>query len=334
MEFKPTINALMAGAQLTEQEAYDLMQVFGQGVFNESQNAALIISMSSRDLSMAEVQGFRRAMLELSLPSGLEGQPTVDLCGTGGDGKNTFNISTLSSFIVAGAGYKVAKHGNYGVSSLSGSSNVMEQLGYRFSNEPDKLKRQLDELNITFLHAPLFHPAMKHIAPVRKALGIKTFFNVLGPLVNPARTPYQSVGVYNLKLARLYHFILQEEGKRYRVLFGLDGYDEVSLTGPTMTYSSQGEELLEAEDFGVERIAPEAIFGGNTLKESADLFTQILEGDGTEAQRNVVIANSALAIQCFEKDKSIGECQSIAKESLDSRAALRTLKGIIELAHT
>lgn len=320
----------MSGARLSTEDAYALMQAFGRGDFNEAQNAALIISISSRDLALAEVKGFRQALLELCLPCGLEDYDAIDLCGTGGDGKNTFNISTLSSFIVAGAGYKVAKHGNYGVSSLSGSSNVMEQLGYTFSNDPDVLKRQIDEIGITFLHAPLFHPAMKHVGPVRNQLGIKTLFNVLGPLVNPARTKRQSVGVFNLKLARLYHYILQDEGKKYRVLHALDGYDEISLTGDTMSYSSLGEQLLEPALFNSGILSQESLHGGDTLEESAQLFTQIIGNEGTPAQEAVVLANSAVAIQCFEQDKSIQECQSIAAESLKSGSAYKILQSIIK----
>ncbi|MFC2175979.1 anthranilate phosphoribosyltransferase [Bacteroidota bacterium] len=330
MDFKSTIDFLMSGMSLSASQAYELMQNFGAGAFNDSQNAALIISISSRDLTIDEVKGFRKALLDLSVPCGLEDMDTIDLCGTGGDGKNTFNISTLSSFVVAGAGYKVAKHGNYGVSSLSGSSNVMEQLGYSFSNNSDKLKRELDTSNITFLHAPLFHPALKYVGPVRKQLGIKTIFNILGPLVNPARTKKQLVGVYNLRLARLYHFILQEDGKKYRVIHSLDGYDEVSLTSNTMTYSSLGEDLLEPKELGSNVLLPEKLFGGNTLEESAALFKKIITREGTAEQNAVVIANAALGIQCFEQNLSISECLEIASDSLMSGKAAQTLKNLIQ----
>jgi len=329
MEFKSTIDLLMSGTGLSSDQAYELMQDFGAATFNEAQNAALIISISSRDLTINEVKGFRKALFDLSMPCGLESYDAIDLCGTGGDGKNTFNISTLSSFVVAGAGYKVAKHGNYGVSSLSGSSNVMEQLGYQFSNDPSKLKREIDACNITFLHAPLFHPALKHVGSVRRQLGIKTIFNILGPLVNPARTKRQLVGVYSLRLARLYHFILQEEGKKYRVIHSLDGYDEVSLTAPTMTYSSLGEDLLQPETFGTAAINPVKLYGGNTLEESADMFKRIIGKDGTPEQNAVVIANASLAIQCFEQDSSIEECRVLAEESLMSGRAEQTLKKLI-----
>jgi anthranilate phosphoribosyltransferase len=331
MEFKSTIDLLMSGLRLSREQAYELMHGIGAGSYNESQMAALVISVSSRDLGLEEVQGFREALYELALPCGLEDYDSIDLCGTGGDGKNTFNISTLSSFIVAGAGYKVAKHGNYGVSSLSGSSNVMEQLGYAFSTDVDRLQRQIETCNITFLHAPLFHPALKHVGPVRRSLGIKTLFNVLGPLVNPARTKKQSVGVYNLKLARLYNYILQEEGKHYRVIHALDGYDEVSLTGDTMTYGSLGEELLHPEDFGQGALDAEQLHGGTTLEASAELFKTIISRRGTDAQSAVVLANSALAIQCFEQEKSIEDCQAIAAESLDSGRAEAALKQLIDL---
>jgi len=320
----------MDGHNLTEGDAYALMKDIGAGTFNDGQSAALIIALSTKTIDLEEIVGFRKALLELSVPTTLEDYDAIDLCGTGGDGKNTFNISTLASFVVAGAGYKVAKHGNYGVTSVSGSSNVLEKLGYRFSNDASKLERELDDLNICFLHAPLFHPALKNVANVRKQLGIKTIFNILGPLVNPAKTKKQFVGVFNLKLARLYHYLLQQEGKDYAVVHSVDGYDEISLTDQLQYFSSAGERLLSPDDFGMKPLNQESLFGGNTLDEAATIFSTILAGKGTDAQNNVVVVNAATGIQCFEKEKTILECIDMAQEALASGKANKVLTQLIK----
>lgn len=331
MNFKNTIENLMQGKQLSKKEAFDLMFQIGGNKYNTAQNAAFIISLSSRDLHVEEMQGFREALLALSVPTPLESYDAIDLCGTGGDGKNTFNISTLASFVVAGAGYKVAKHGNYGVSSVSGSSNVLEKLGYQFSTDADKLEKELDTQNLCFLHAPLFHPALKNVGPIRKQLGIKTLFNTLGPLVNPARTKKQSTGVYQLKLARLYHYLLQQDAKDYAVIHSIDGYDEVSLTSEVQYFSSTGEYFLSPDDFGMKKLNQESLFGGNTLEEAASIFVEIIQNEGTEAQNNAVIANAAVGIQCFEKEKTLTDCVAIAAESLQSGKANQVLKNLIEI---
>lgn len=331
MEFKKVIGALMDGAKLSQEEAYELMMCMSEGFFNEGQNAAIIIALSSRDITLEEITGFRKAILSLSINTPLEQYDAIDLCGTGGDGKNTFNISTLSAFVVAGSGYKVAKHGNYGVSSVSGSSTVLEHLGYRFTNDPYKLEQELDKLNICFLHAPLFHPALKHVAGVRKQLGIKTIFNTLGPLVNPARTKKQFAGVYSLKLARLYHYLLQQDGKDYVVVHALDGYDEISLTGPVQYYSSFEERLLSPVDLGMPTITEADLFGGDTAIEAAEIFRLILQGRGTDAQNQVVAANAGAAIHCFEKDKSLVDCAAIAMESITSGKALQLYSELIKI---
>ncbi len=320
----------MSGYHLTSPEAYALMSDIGEGNFNDAQNTALIIALSSRDLALEEVVGLRKALLDLSVPTNLTSYNTIDLCGTGGDSKNTFNISTLASFVVAAAGYKVAKHGNYGVSSVSGSSNVLEKLGYKFSTDSSKLEREINEHNICFLHAPLFHPALKNVSGVRKQLGIRTIFNTLGPLVNPARTQKQFVGVYNLKLARLYHYLLQLDGKDYVVAHSLDGYDEVSLTADVQYYSTKGEERLSANAFGMPTLTEESLFGGETIDEAFDIFINVISNKGTEAQKSAVVANAAVGIQCFEKDKSLLECVDIAKNALDSGKAIQLLKNLIQ----
>jgi anthranilate phosphoribosyltransferase len=281
-----------------------------------------------RSITVDELKGFKEALLEICIPVKLNCD-TIDVCGTGGDSKNTFNISTLSSFVIAGCGIKVAKHGNYGVSSVSGSSNVLEYFGYRFSNDVEVLQRQLDASNICFMHAPLFHPALKQVAPIRKELGIKTFFNMLGPLVNPALPKYRLVGVYNLELARIYNYLLQEENASYYVVHSLDGYDEISNTSAFKLYSEYGEELVDPGDLNIPICCEEDLFGGNTVQEAADIFLCILEGKGSMEQNNAVIVNSAYAIKCVT-GKSIEDCMGIAKESLLSKKALATFNKLTE----
>ena len=292
--------------------------------------AAFMTAYCMRSITVNELEGFRDAMLELCLPVTLEADEVIDLCGTGGDGKDTFNISTLASFVVAGAGYKVAKHGNYGVSSGCGSSNVMEFLGCTFSNDNDKLKRDLDKANICFLHAPLFHPAMKTVAPIRKELGVKTFFNMLGPLVNPAQPKNQLVGVFNLELARVYAYLYQKSDKRYTILNALDGYDEVSLTCDFKTFSSEGEKINSIETLGFDKLNPRDILGGSSVKDSADIFLEVLNGEATAAQQNVVLCNAALAIKTIGPEKTFADCFYLAEESLLNKKALNSFKTLVE----
>lgn len=288
--------------------------------------AAFMTAYCMRNITVDELEGFRDAMLELCLPVDLDSDQLIDLCGTGGDGKDTFNISTLASFVVAGAGYKVAKHGNYGVSSGCGSSNVMEYLGYKFTSDMDTLKRNVDEAGICFLHAPMFHPAMKTVAPIRKELGVKTFFNMLGPLVNPARPKNQIVGVFSLELARLYAYLYQKSSKNYTILHALEGYDEVSLTCDFKTFTKTGEKISTLSQLGFDKLKPEEIAGGNTVPESADIFISVLVGEATAAQNNVVLVNAALAIQTLNPGKSFADCFYEAEESLASKKALISFK--------
>lgn len=330
MNFKTIMGNLLDGHKLSQSEAYQLMSGIGEGIFNESQNTALIIALSSRDITLEEIIGFRTALLDLSIPAELTNYDAIDLCGTGGDEKNTFNISTLASFVVAAAGYKVAKHGNYGVSSISGSSNVLESIGYRFSSDTAKLASELDELNLCFLHAPLFHPALKNVSGIRKQLGLKTIFNTLGPLVNPARTRKQLVGVYNLKLARLYHYLLQHDDKEYAVVHSVDGYDEISLTAGVQCFSSHGEYMLSPDELGMDLLVSRDLHGGETVEEARDIFLKVIDNRGSTAQTNVVIANAAMAIRCFEKDASLKECIDMARTTLVSGKAFRLLKKLIQ----
>lgn len=301
-----------------------------RGQYNNSQMAAFMTAYCMRSITVDELEGFRDAMLELCLPIDLGTNDLIDLCGTGGDGKDTFNISTLASFVVAGAGYKVAKHGNYGVSSGCGSSNVMEYLGYRFTNDTDQLKHNADEANICFLHAPLFHPAMKTVAPIRKELGVKTFFNMLGPLVNPAKPLNQLVGVFNLELARVYAYLYQKSDANYTIVNALEGYDEVSLTCDFKTFSADGEKINTVEDLGFEKLNPREIAGGETVSESAAIFSNVLKGDGTSAQNNVVLANAALAIRTINPEKTFADCYYEAEEALVSKKALISFNRLIQ----
>jgi anthranilate phosphoribosyltransferase len=328
---KQILNKLLESLTLSRTEATQLMHSIANQELNDAQMAAVLASYIMRTISLDELLGFREALLELAIKPRLNDGDIIDLCGTGGDSKNTFNISTLSAFVVAGAGIPVAKHGNYGVSSLSGSSNVMENLGYRFSNDEQKLQTELEQAGICFMHAPLFHPALKAVGGVRRQLGTKSFFNILGPLVNPANPRFQASGVFNLETGRIYSYLLQKENKQFRVVHSLDGYDEISLTSDTRIFSNKGESLLRNEDMGLETNTPESLYGGASIDEAAAIFTKVLNNDCTVAQRNAVLANSAVAIQCYKKDITILDAVSVARESLESKKALQTFQKLINL---
>ncbi|MDH3649227.1 MAG: anthranilate phosphoribosyltransferase [Saprospiraceae bacterium] len=316
--------------KLSRQEAHDLLVEISKGQYSDVHLACFLSVFKMRPITVEELQGFRDALLRLCNPIDLGGIDSIDIVGTGGDSKNTFNISTLASFIVAGAGYKVTKHGNYGVSSVSGSSNVLEHLGYAFTKDPDDLMRRLDTCGICFFHAPLFHPAMKALGPVRRAMGMKTFFNMLGPLVNPARPKRHFLGVFNLNLARLYHYILQAEEQPFGVVYSLDGYDEISLTSTFSLKTNDADLYLTPEDIGMQRVRPEELYGGHDVIEAAKIFTTILAGDGSKAQNEVVEVNAGAAIQIFHPERSLVECIDIAKESLQSGRAMACLKKAVE----
>ncbi len=317
---------------LTHSEAHEILANITAEVYNKSEVVAFLSVFMMRPVTVEELSGFRDALAELCRPVDLSGFETIDLCGTGGDGKNTFNISTLSSFVVAGAGVKVAKHGNYGVSSGCGSSNMMEYLGYKFTDNNDLLKRQIDKAGICFLHAPMFHPALKAVAPIRRELGIKTFFNMLGPMVNPSNPGSQLVGVFDLELARLYQYIYQQGTKRFSIIHSIDGYDEISLTGPFKVITQNGERLMTPTDLNLKTLSPQEIAGGHVVEEAAKIFTGVISGNGTEAQNNVVIANAGLAIHCFYPEKDIQTCIDMARESLLSGKAEAALKRLLEIA--
>lgn len=310
---------------LTRAQASEVLKNLARGQYNEHHITAFITVFMMRSITIEELQGFRDALLELCLPVDLGGHRVMDIVGTGGDGKNTFNISTLSCFIVAGAGQKVAKHGNYGATTISGASNVMEQLGYKFSSDSQKLKKEIEATNICFLHAPLFHPALKAVGPIRKNLGVRTFFNMLGPMVNPAAPEYQLVGVYNLEMARIYNYLLQQTGRAFTIIHGLDGYDEISLTNDTKVITNAGERIMTPEQLGKRPVSAVDLYGGNTVEEAAKIFLRILKGDGTWAQNAVVLANAGMALHCTGAYASYDDAYYAAVESLESGAAMQTL---------
>ena len=326
---KAILNHLFENKTFSREQSKEILTNIAQGKYNNSQMAAFMTAYCMRSITVNELEGFRDAMLDLCLSADLGTNELIDLCGTGGDGKDTFNISTLASFVVAGAGYKVAKHGNYGVSSGCGSSNVMEFLGYQFTNDTGNLRKSIDKANICFLHAPLFHPAMKTVAPIRRELGVKTFFNMLGPMVNPAKPKNQLVGVFNLELARVYAYLYQKSDMKYTILNALDGYDEVSLTGDFKTFSAEGEKINTIEALGFDRISPEQITGGSTVKDSANIFMEVLNNKATAAQTNVVLCNAALAIRTIHPEKGFGDCFYEAEKSLLNKSALKSFNALI-----
>lgn len=316
---------------LTRDEAKQVLVDIVSGDVPETQIASLITSFLMRSISVDEVLGFRDALLEMRVKVDLSDYSPLDIVGTGGDGKNTFNISTTSCFVVAGAGYNVVKHGNYGATSISGASNVIEQQGVKFKADNDTFRKSLDNCHLAYLHAPLFSPALKAVAPVRKSLGVRNFFNVLGPLVNPVQPEYQMLGVYDLAMARLYSYIYQEENKKFSIVHSMDGYDEVSLTSQFKVSSNNGEHLYMPEDIGFKRINQSELYGGDTPEDAATIFRNVLSATGTQAQMNVVLINAAIGIQTIEQQKTIEECLEIARESLYGKKALKVLEKFVEI---
>lgn len=316
--------------KLNYDQAKEILIDITSNKYSHSEIASFMTIYKMRNPSIEEMEGFRDALLEQCIKIDFDDFNTIDLCGTGGDGKDTFNISTISSFIVAGSGFKVTKHGNYGVSSNCGSSNVLEYLGVKFSNDETHLKKCLDQSNICYLHAPIFHPSMKNVAPIRKDLGFKTFFNLLGPLVNPSSPKNQITGVYNLEIARLYGYIFKNTNKNFSIVYSLDGYDEISLTGSFKLINNFSEFISDCNYFKLQKTMAKDILGGKSIEDSANIFKNILSGKGTNNQVNVVLANSSLAIQTIT-NKDIDECIEIAKESIESGKAYSSLKKLIEL---
>jgi anthranilate phosphoribosyltransferase len=328
---KKILQILFEHKTLDRAMAKEVLVNIGKAVYNEHEVTAFMTVYLMRSITIEELQGFRDALLELCISVDMNGFETIDIVGTGGDGKNTFNISTLSCFIVAGTGQKVAKHGNYGASTISGASNVMEQLGYKFKNDTGKLKKEVEEANICFLHAPMFHPALKTVGPIRKNLGMRTFFNMLGPMVNPASPKFQLVGVYSLEMARIYNYLLQQTDKAFTIIHGLDGYDEISLTNDTKVITNSGEKIMTPEQLGKRMVSAQDIHGGNSVEEASKIFTTILKGEGSWAQNAVVLANAAMALYCTGSFKTYNDAYAAAVESLESGNANKALQKLISL---
>ena len=328
---KKILQFLFEHKTLQRDEAKEVMLNMARGIYNETEIAAFITVYLMRSITIEELQGFRDGLLELCTQVDLQGYQVMDIVGTGGDGKNTFNISTLTCFLVAGAGHKVAKHGNYGATSISGSSNVMESLGYRFKSDNSQLQKEIEEAGICFMHAPLFHPALKIVAGIRKNLGLRTFFNMLGPLVNPAKPTYQLIGVYNLEMARIYNYLLQQTGKPFTIIHSLDGYDEISLTNDTKVITNKGEKIMTPEQLGKRTVTPEDIYGGTSVADAAKIFIKILKGEGSWAQNAVVLANAAMALQCTGCFPDYGAAYNTAVESLESGKAYQCFQKLIHL---
>jgi anthranilate phosphoribosyltransferase len=325
------LNHLLENKTLNRTEAERVMTNIATGTYSEPEIAAFITVYLMRSITVEELSGFRDALLNLCKRIDLTDFDTIDVCGTGGDGKDTFNISTLSTFVLAGAGVKVAKHGNIGVSSICGSSNIMEYYGYRFSNDQDKLRKEIDATGVCFLHAPLFNPAMKNVAPVRRALKVKTFFNMLGPMVNPSFPRKQMIGVYSLELARLINYLYQNSSMQYMIIFSLDGYDEISLTSGFKYIHNGVENISSPEAMDFKRATPPELTGGRTVQESAELFLRVLKGEGTGTQNDVVTVNALMALKCYFPIKQYDECREMAKESLLSGSALKSFTKLIEM---
>jgi anthranilate phosphoribosyltransferase len=328
---KKILQYLFEHKTLSREQAKEVLVNIGKGVYNEHEVTAFMTVYLMRSITIKELQGFQDALLELCVRVDLDEFESIDIVGTGGDGKDTFNISTLSCFIVAGTGQKVAKHGNYGASSISGASNVMEQLGYKFKNDNDRLKKEVEDANICFLHAPMFHPALKTVGPIRKNLAMRTFFNMLGPMVNPAFPQYQLVGVYNLEMARIYNYLLQLSGKPFTIIHSLDGYDEISLTNDTKVITNNGEKIMTPEQLGKRMVSAADIQGGKTVEEAAKIFSAIIKGEGNWAQNAVVLANAAMALHCTGKYKNFDEAFQAAVDSLESGRAYQSLKKLISM---
>jgi len=328
---KKILRILFDHKTLSREEACEVMVNLGRGLYNETEITALVTVFLMRSITIDELRGFRDGLLRLAVPVNLDAFQPIDIVGTGGDGKNSFNISTIACFIAAGAGVKVAKHGNYGATSISGASNVMEHLGYRFSADETKLKRELEEAGICFLHAPVFHPALKQVATLRKNIGFRTFFNMLGPLVNPANPHYQLIGVYNLEMLRIYNYLLQQEGRNFTLVHSLDGYDEISLTTEAKIVRPGGERIASPAELGKRMVAPSDLYGGQSVEEAAGIMMSVLKGEASWARNAVVLANAAVALHHSGAFDSADAAYAAAVESLESGAALRQLNNLLKL---
>lgn len=328
---KTILYRLFDHRHLDRQEARQILTNIAEGRYNAAQVAAFVTVYLMRSITVDELAGFRDALAEMRPPLALEDHDAVDIVGTGGDNKNTFNISTAACFVVAGAGRQVVKHGNFGSTSISGASNVMAHHGVRFTADADRLRRSLDGCGVAYLHAPLFSPALAAVAPIRKELAVRNFFNLLGPLINPARPRRQLLGVYNLALARLYHYLYQQGETVYTIVTSLDGYDEISLTAPFKVFAAAGETIHTPRSLGLAPVAPDELRGGATVAEAAAIFDRVLGGTATAAQTDAVTANAAFALRLFDPAAPVEACVAAARESIDSGAAGRAFKKFVEL---
>jgi len=328
---KKLLQYLFEHKTLSREQAKEVLIQISQGVYNEHEITSFVTVFLMRSITIDELMGFRDALLSLAVKVNIGVENTIDIVGTGGDGKDTFNISTLACFIVAGAGQPVVKHGNYGASSVSGASNVMEQLGYQFKNEETALSKEVKEAGICFLHAPLFHPALKTVGPIRRNIGVRTFFNMLGPIVNPAQPKYQLIGVYNLEMARIYNYVLQTLGKDFTLIHSLDGYDEIALTTDTKVITNRGESIMTPHQLGKKKVFSEELQGGKTVEEAATIFKNIIQGNGTWSQNAVVLSNAAMALFVTGQYETYDLSFQVAVKSLESGAANNCLKKLISL---
>lgn len=328
---KKILQYLFEHKTLSREQAKEVLIQISQGVYNEHEITSFVTVYLMRSITIEELMGFRDALLSLAVKVNIGVENTIDIVGTGGDGKDTFNISTLACFVVAGAGQPVVKHGNYGASSVSGASNVMEQLGYQFKNEEAALSKEVKEAGICFLHAPLFHPALKTVGPIRRNIGVRTFFNMLGPIVNPAQPRYQLIGVYNLEMARMYNYILQSLEKDFTLIHSLDGYDEIALTTDTKVITNKGEYIMTPYQLGKKKVFSEELHGGKTVEEAASIFKQIIEGKGTWSQNAVVLSNAAMALFVTGQYENYDLAFQAAVKSLESGSANNCLQKLISL---
>jgi anthranilate phosphoribosyltransferase len=328
---KKLLQYLFEHKTLSREEAKEVLIQISEGKYSEHEVTSFVTVFLMRSITIQELMGFRDALLTLAVKVNLNAEDAIDIVGTGGDGKDTFNISTLACFIVAGTGQKVIKHGNYGASSVSGASNVMEKMGYQFKNEESLLAKEVKEAGICFLHAPLFHPALKAVGPMRRNIGVRTFFNMLGPIVNPAQPKYQLIGVYNVEMARIYNYVLQSLNKDFTLIHSMDGYDEISLTADTKVVTNKGEFIKSPIELANLKVSQEALHGGDTVEAAANIFRNILEGRGTEAQNAVVLANAAMALMVTGKYSQYQDAFDAAKNSLVSGAAKTCLEKLISL---
>lgn len=328
---KQILYRLFEHQYLGREEARKILEEIAAGKYSDTQVAALITVFLMRSISVEELSGFRDALMDMRLNIDLSEYSPIDIVGTGGDGKNTFNISTAACFVVAGAGYHVVKHGNYGATSISGASNVMEMHGVKFSSDRDKLARSIGECGMAYLHAPLFNPTLKAVAPVRKSLAVRSFFNLLGPLVNPAKPAYQLLGVYNLPLLRLYSYTYQQSGVRFGVVHSMDGYDEISLTSEFKVTTAESEKVYTPEMLGMERCREEELYGGDSVEEASRIFDDVLQTKASRAKMNCVITNAAFAIRVINPQKSIEQCIDEARNSLYGMKALEVFNKFLSL---